>query len=106
MVFEIRDVEQAKKILNFIVENDFDFSVDDRDAFSIYLKGEIENALDNLYYDEYEDENCENIDIDKLRHYVVDSTYNSMIYGDWSNWDQWVYDETKISIEEYLGGKH
>lgn len=104
MVFEIRDAKQAEKTLNFIVENDFDFSVDDRDVFSIYLKSEIENALDNIYYDEFEDDN-ENIDINKLRHYVIDETYNSMIYGDWSNWDEWVCDETRVSIQEYLGGK-
>ena len=103
MVFEIKDEKQSRKVLNFIVENDFNFRVDDRDAFSIYLKSEIENALDNIYYDEFDDD--ENIDIDKLRHYVINETYNSMIYGDWSNWDDWVYDETKVSIQEYLGGK-
>lgn len=103
MVFEISNKKQAEEILKFAIENDFEFNVDDRDAFSIYLKSEIENALDNIYYDEFDDD--ENIDIDKLRHYVINETYNSMIYGDWSNWDDWVYDETKVSIQEYLGGK-
>lgn len=106
MVFEIRGVEQAKKVLNFIVENDFEFSVDERDVFSIYLKSEIENAIDNIYYDDdFENEDIENIDIDEMTNYVVNETYKSMTYGDWSNWNDWVYEETKISIEEYLGGK-
>ena len=103
MVFEIQNAEQAKKVLNFIVENDFNFRVDDGDAFSIYLKSEIGNMLDNIYYDE--DENLENIDIDKLKHYVVDKAYNSMICSDWSDWNDWVYNEIKTWIEEYLGGK-
>lgn len=106
MVFEIRGIEQAKKVLNFIVENDFEFSVDERDVFSIYLKGEIENAIDNIYYDDdFEDEDIENINIDEMINYVVNETYKSMTCGDWSNWNDWVYDETKLSVEEYLGGK-
>lgn len=106
MVFEIRGIEQAKKVLNFIVENDFEFSVDERDVFSIYLKGEIENAIDNIYYDDdFEEEDIENIDIDEMINYVVNETYKSMTYGDWSNWNDWVYAETKLSVEEYLGGK-
>ena len=103
MVFEIKDEKQSRKVLNFIVENDFNFRVDDGDAFSIYLKSEIGNMLDNIYYDE--DENLENIDIDKLKHYVVDKAYNSMICSDWSDWNDWVYNEIKTWIEEYLGGK-
>lgn len=106
MVFEISNEEQAKEMLRFAIENDFEFNVNDGDVFSIYLKREIKNAIDNVYYDDdFKNENIESINIDEMINYVVNETYKSMVYGDWSDWNDWVYVETKSSVEKYLGGK-
>lgn len=73
MVFDIYNEEQAKQILKFAIENDFEFDVHEGSVYDLFIKNEIIEQLDWVR-NEKDTEECEmfiKYDPNEIQEFVV-----------------------------------
>ena len=104
MVFDIYDEEQAKQMLKFAIENDFEFDVHKGNVYDLFVRNEIIEQLDWVRNENTaEREMFIKYDPDEIQEFVVeqvslDAEYEISI---WNELDDFFYDRIYTALDAF-----
>lgn len=104
MVFDIYNEKQAKQMLKFAIENDFEFDVHEGDVYDLFVKNEIIEQLDWVRNESAPD--CEmfiKYDPDEIQEFVVEQVSSDVEYeiNIWNELDDFFYDKIYTALDAF-----
>ena len=104
MVFDVYDEKQAKQMLKFAIENDFEFDVHKGNVYDLFVRNEIIEQLDWVRNENTaEREMFIKYDPDEIQEFVVeqvslDAEYEISI---WNELDDFFYDRIYTALDAF-----
>ena len=98
MVFEIQNKQQAKEMLKFAIENDYEFDVDEGSIYDLFIRDEIIDQLEWIHVgDEFINAKY---NLNELREFVVKQVKSDIEYeiGIWDELDEYIYDKVYAAL--------
>jgi hypothetical protein len=100
MVFDIYNEEQAKQMLKFAIENDFEFNVDKNSIYDLFIKEEIMDQLEWIYEGVEFADMLTKYDSNELQEFVIKRVKSDIEQeaSVWDDLDNYSYDRICIAL--------
>lgn len=104
MVFDVYDEKQAKQMLKFAIENDFEFDVHEGNVYDLFVRNEIIDQLDWIRNENTPDyEMFIKYDPDEIQEFVVEqvSSDAESEISIWNELDDFLYDRIYTALDAF-----
>ena len=104
MVFDVYDEKQAKQMLKFAIENDFEFDVHKGNVYDLFVRNEIIDQLDWIRNENTPDyEMFIKYDPDEIQEFVVEqvSSDAESEISIWNELDDFLYDRIYTALDAF-----
>lgn len=93
MVFDVLNEEQAREILKFAIENDYEFNVDEGSVYDLFIKDEIMEQLEWIYESDEFIDIFTKYDSNELQEFIIKQVKSDIEneVGVWNELDEYVY---------------